>query len=462
MAGGPERSSAEAGTRSLGGGTAGREITRGRSATGANLTAFGASDSVPGARETMPLTRGTGACTTGGTLGSVALFVTTPLVLGNGTSAGGSIVERSVDGAPSLTALRVSSNTPPSLSGLCSLPRLAVMRDRFDYLLAFEVQFKGRPDWFLLGIVAALSLAWFFPEPGARGGALAPELTNKLGVALVFYLHGLTLSLAALKRGMLLVRLHLVVQLTTFLAFPLLAVALYHATRGLLPEGFRAGIVYLGALPSTVSSSVALTAAARGNVPAAVFNATLSSLLGVLATPLWLGIVLGASGRSLPFVSVVLDLCALLLLPLVLGQLSRPWLGDFAGRHKAKIGVVDRLTILFLVYTSFCDSVKGRVWSEHGVTLVLVTVVLSAALLVTVLSLTTLASRLFGFSLEDRIAAVFCGSKKTLASGVPMAQLIFGADPALGLILTPILVYHPLQLVVCGVLAGRFAARKSD
>jgi sodium/bile acid cotransporter 7 len=459
VAGGPERSSADAGTRSLDGGATGREITRGRSVTGANLTAFGATDSVPGARETMPLTRGTGASVIGGTVGSVALFVTTPLVLGSGAPAGGSIVDRSVVGA-SLTALRVSSNTPPSLSGLCSVPRLAVMRDRFDYLLAFEVQFKGRPDWFLLGIVAALSLAWFFPEPGAKGGVLEPELTNKLGVALIFYLHGLTLSLAALKRGMLLFRLHLVVQLTTFLVFPLLAVALYHATSGLLPDGFRAGIVYLGALPSTVSSSVALTAAARGNVPAAVFNATLSSLLGVVLTPLWLGLVLGASGRPLPFVSVVLDLCALLLLPLVLGQLSRPWLGDFAGRHKAKIGVADRLTILFLVYTSFCDSVKGRVWSEHGLSLVLVTVLLAALLLGSALSFTTLSSKLLGFSLEDRIAAVFCGSKKTLASGVPMAQLIFGADPALGLILTPILVYHPLQLVVCGVLAGRFAARK--
>lgn len=336
------------------------------------------------------------------------------------------------------------------------------MRDRFDYLLAFEVQFKGRPDWFLLGIVVSLALAWLFPEAGAKGGLLAPELTNKLGVALVFYLHGLTLSLAALKQGMLLFRLHLLVQLTTFLVFPLLALALYHATRGLLPEGFRAGIVYLGALPSTVSSSVALTAAARGNVPAAVFNATVSSLLGVVATPLWLALVLGASGRSLPFGGVVLDLCVLLILPLVLGQLSRPWLAAFAARHKAKLGVVDRVTILFLVYTSFCDSVKGRVWSEHGLSLVLVTVALSALLLVTVLSFTTGSAKLLRFSTEDRIAAVFCGSKKTLASGVPMAQLIFGADPALGLILTPILVYHPLQLVVCGVLAGRFAARPQE
>jgi sodium/bile acid cotransporter 7 len=324
------------------------------------------------------------------------------------------------------------------------------------------VQFKSRADWFLLGIVVAVALAWVFPEPGAKGGVLQPELSNKLGVALIFYLHGLTLSLAALTQGMLLYRLHLVVQLTTFLFFPLLAILLYGLTEGHLPDGFRAGIVYLGALPSTVSSSVALTATARGNVPAAVFNATLSSLLGVVATPLWLGFALGASGRSLPFGSVVLDLSLLLLVPLFLGQLSRPWLGAFAGRHKARIGIADRVTILFLVYTSFCDSVKQRVFSEHGAHTALVALGLSALLLLTVLLFTNFVARALGFSTEDRIAAVFCGSKKTLASGVPMARLIFGADPALGLILTPILVYHPLQLVVCGFLAGRFAARASE
>jgi sodium/bile acid cotransporter 7 len=321
------------------------------------------------------------------------------------------------------------------------------------------VQFKSRADWFLLGIVVAVALAWVFPEPGARGGFLKPELSNKVGVALIFYLHGLTLSLAALTQGMLLYRLHLLVQLTTFLFFPLLALVFYGLSAGYLPEGFRAGIVYLGALPSTVSSSIALTAAARGNVPAAVFNATLSSLLGVVATPLWLGLALGASGRSLRFGSVVLDLCLLLLVPLALGQLTRPWFGAFANRHKARIGIADRVTILFLVYTSFCDSVKQRVFIEHGIHIALAALGLSALLLLSVLGFTNFVAKALGFSTEDRIAAVFCGSKKTLASGVPMARLIFGADPALGLILSPILVYHPLQLVVCGFLAGRFAAR---
>ena len=213
------------------------------------------------------------------------------------------------------------------------------------------------------------------------------------------------------------------------------------------------------ALPSTVSSSVALTAAARGNVPAAVFNATLSSLLGVVLTPLWLGLVLGSQGKGLPLGKVVLDLCLWLLLPLFVGQLLRPWFGAFATRHKARISLVDRGTILLLVYTSFCDSVVGGVWVGQGLGTLFYAGAVAVGLLGLVLGCTAQLSRLLGFPIEDRIVAVFCGSKKTLAAGVPMARLIFGADPGLSLILLPLMIYHPLQLVVGGWFAGYWAAR---
>jgi solute carrier family 10 (sodium/bile acid cotransporter), member 7 len=313
-----------------------------------------------------------------------------------------------------------------------------------------------RLDWFLLGMVVATGLAWIFPDPGAKGGSLHPELVNKLGVSLIFFLHGLTLSFAALSAGTRNVRLHLLVQLSTFFVFPLLGLLLLAVVGPGTDPALRTGLFFLCALPSTVSSSIALTATAQGNVPAAVFNATLSSLLGVLLTPLWLGIVLGASGQALPLGSVVLGLVLWLVLPLCLGQLFRPWLGAFATRHKKRIGVIDRLTILLLVYTSFCDSVKAGVWSS-GAEPLLVASVASVVLLAVVMAFTWFTSGALGFSLPDRIAALFCGSKKTLASGVPMARLIFGAHPALGMILLPIMLYHPLQLVVGGWLAGRFA-----
>ena len=315
-----------------------------------------------------------------------------------------------------------------------------------------------RPDWFLLGMGVAVALAWLLPDPGAKGGSLHPEILNKLGVSLIFFLHGLTLSFASMKAGARNWRLHLLVQLCTFGFFPLLGMLLVFGSGGALNPDLRTGLFFLCALPSTVSSSVALTATAHGNVPGAVFNATLSSLLGVLLTPLWLGLVLGATGHTLPFGSVLLDLTLWLVLPLFIGQALRPWLGAFAGRHKARISVLDRVTILLLVYTSFCDSVKAGVWSTGRASLVIATLVSVVLLALALLFVSTL-SRALGFTLPDRIAAIFCGSKKTLASGVPMARLIFGAHPGLGVILLPIMIYHPLQLVVGGWLAGRFASR---
>lgn len=314
-----------------------------------------------------------------------------------------------------------------------------------------------RPDWFLIGMGVAVALAWLLPDPGAKGGSLHPELLNKLGVSLIFFLHGLTLSFAALSAGTRNWRLHLLVQLCTFLLFPVLGLLLLASLGQAIGPDLRTGLFFLCALPSTVSSSVALTATARGNVPGAVFNATLSSLLGVVLTPLWLGLVLGAAGHSLPLGRVVLDLLLWLVLPLFIGQALRPLFGALASRHKARIGVLDRLTILMLVYTSFCDSVKAGVW-HAGAAPLLISTLSSVALLAVALSFVSVVSRALGFSLPDRIAAVFCGSKKTLASGVPMARLIFGANPGLGLILLPIMIYHPLQLVIGGWLAGRFAA----
>jgi sodium/bile acid cotransporter 7 len=152
---------------------------------------------------------------------------------------------------------------------------------------------------------------------------------------------------------------------------------------------------------------------------------------------------------------VVLDLTLWLVLPLLIGQAVRPLWGKWAAAHKARINVVDRLTILLLVYTSFCDSVKGGVWGS-GPAALAISAIVSLSLLGVALALTWLAGRAFGFDREDRIAALFCGSKKTLASGVPMARVIFGATPGLALILLPIMLYHPIQLVVGGWLAARF------
>jgi sodium/bile acid cotransporter 7 len=317
---------------------------------------------------------------------------------------------------------------------------------------------KLRVDGFLLSLGLVLALAWLLPGVGT---ALAAMHVNKLGVAVIFFLHGLLLSPQALRAGTLHLRLHALVQLSTFLLFPLLG---WLASQ-LVPEALRPGVLFLSVLPSTVSSSVALTAVARGNVPAAVFNATLSSLIGVVLTPLWIRLLLEThdSGHaSLPLGKVVLDLVVWLLLPLAAGQLMRPLLRAFAERHRPIVSKIDRASILLLVYTSFCESVSAGVWQHSGIRAVIISALTALCLLVTVLCLTALAARAFGFARADRITAIFCGSKKTLAAGVPMAQLIFGTGPSAGLVLLPLLAYHTLQLVVCGALATRWAQQEES
>lgn len=311
-------------------------------------------------------------------------------------------------------------------------------------------------DGFMLGLALAVALAWLFPAPGASGGWLYPEILTKAGVALIFFLHGAGLAFTALKAGVMRWPLHLVVQGTTFVVFPLIGLAAYVALEGRVAAELRLGIFFLCALPSTVSSSVALTAAAGGNVAAAVFNATFSSVIGVFLTPLWIGVVMSVGGEPLALGPVVLDLLRWLILPLVVGQVCRPWIGAWIARHKAGVHLVDRGTILVLVYTSFCDSFRDGVWTGHGFGLLGAVVAGSGVLFAGVMVFTGWAGHLLRFSRPDAIAAMFCGSKKSLAMGVPTAKVIFGPAPALGLILLPIMIYHALQLVACGLLVNRW------
>ncbi|MCA9514385.1 MAG: bile acid:sodium symporter [Myxococcales bacterium] len=308
-------------------------------------------------------------------------------------------------------------------------------------------------------MVATTLLAWALPGPGAPGGWLHPELLTKAGVAAVFFLHGVGLSFAALRAGTMRWPLHLVVQGTTFLLFPLLGLALLALLGDGVPAELRLGLFFLCALPSTVSSSVAFTAAARGNVAGAVFNATLSSVIGVALTPLWMAAVWDAMGEPPALGPVVVDLVLWLIVPLVAGQLARPLLGRWVERHRKAVATVDRVAILLMVYTSFCASFAADVWAQQGAAQVLLVLAIAAALFALALGFTNVAARALRFPHEDRVAAVFCGSKKTLAAGVPMAKVLFAGHPGLGVILLPIMVYHPLQLLVCGVLAERWGRR---
>jgi sodium/bile acid cotransporter 7 len=232
-----------------------------------------------------------------------------------------------------------------------------------------------------------------------------------------------------------------------------------------LPDELRIGLVYLSVLPSTVSSAAVLTASAGGNTAGAICNAVLSSLLGIVLTPVLLvasmglqGVTLGgAAGEGVDAGKIVVELLKLILAPLVLGQVLRIWLGGWATTHKKRLGTLSMSLILFIVFAAFCDASKGEVWTRHGLALPMEALVIAAGLF----GLATLATRALvkaaGLVAGDGVAAEFCAVQKTLASGVPLAGVIFAGDPRTGLILLPLLIYHPLQLTVHGAMAARLA-----
>lgn len=317
---------------------------------------------------------------------------------------------------------------------------------------------KRRMDWFLPAMAGAVVLAALAPAVGATGGPLHVETVTKVGVMVAFFVYGLTLSFAALTGGAMNWRLHLAVQMGTFLIFPIAGFGLVKVAAPWMSADLRFGFIYLCALPSTISSSVALTAVARGNVPGAVFNATLSSLLGVVLTPLWLYVLAGVAGAQGDLGSSIFDIARMLMLPMALGQLCRPVLGAWAARHRAKLQLTDRCLILFLIYSSFCDSFAHKIWAGHSLTLLVGITVGSGVLFAVLVFAMVGIARLLGFDHGDRVALIFCGSKKSLAQGVIMAKVLLAAHPAAGLVLLPLMIYHALQLVVGGILAPRWAS----
>jgi len=314
-------------------------------------------------------------------------------------------------------------------------------------------------DGFLLALVAVVAAAVLVPQLGMTGGPLHFDWVATYGIAVVFFLYGLTLAPDKLRQGAAHWRLHLTIQLATFVLFPAIVFALLLPTGHLLPAALVTGFLYLGALPSTVSSSVALTSLARGNVPIAIFNATLSSIIGVFATPALMAWFASTAGDPLPLLPVITKIVLLVLVPMALGQVARIFIRDWASQHLKRIRLADRIIILAIVFNAFSDSIIGGVWDGPDAFMLTSMAVGVVVIFVVVWFVLKLACRALRFDMADTIACLFCGSVKSLATGVPLARLMFGSDPALGLIIAPIMLYHVFQLVVLGLAANRYARR---
>ncbi|QTC92621.1 bile acid:sodium symporter family protein [Brevundimonas goettingensis] len=310
-------------------------------------------------------------------------------------------------------------------------------------------------DPYLLMLIATVAIAAVLPARGEW--AVVAEWVTTAAVALLFFLYGARLSPAAIWAGLSHWRLQSMVFASTFVLFPLIGLAVNAVFGRFLAPEIAVGLLYLSLLPSTVQSSIAFTSIARGNVPAALCSASLSNLLGVVLTPLLVTFLLpGASGGI--SLKAVEDISLQILLPFVLGQAARPLIGAFLSRHAKLVGYVDRGSILLVVYAAFSAGMVAGIWGKLDVLDLGLVFLLNILVLGAVMVTLTIASRRLGFSKEDEIAIVFCGSKKGMVSGIPMAAILF-AGQAVSLIVLPLMLFHQIQLFVCAVLARRYAER---
>lgn len=312
------------------------------------------------------------------------------------------------------------------------------------------------PDHFTLLLIATVIIASLLPCSGRTAAAF--DAATGIAIGLLFFLHGVKLSREAIVAGATHWRLHLLVFACTFVTFPLLGLVLRPLLQPLVTPDLYLGVLFLCALPATVQSAVALTSIARGNVPAAVCSAAASSLIGIVLTPVLVGLLLAQHGAGLSF-GAVRAIALQLLLPFVAGQIARRWIGGWIESRQAMFGAVDRGSILLVVYTAFSEAVIEGLWHRVPVAALVGLLLVCGVLLGLALTITTVAARGLGFNEADEIAIVFCGSKKSLASGIPMARVLF-ASHAVGAVVLPVMLFHQMQLMVCVVLAQRYSTRK--
>lgn len=310
------------------------------------------------------------------------------------------------------------------------------------------------PDHFTLALLGTVAFASLLPCHG-EGARVFAGMTDA-AIALLFFLHGAKLSRVAALAGFTHWRLHLAVLASTFLLFPLLGLLLRPLLAPLVSPSLYVGVLFLCTLPSTVQSSIAFTAIARGNVPAAICAASASSLLGIMVTPLIAGLVLSAHGGAGFSLDALGAIVLQLLVPFVAGQLAQRWIGSWVDAHRRLLTVVDQGSILLVVYGAFSAAVIEGLWRHTPPHVLAGLLLVDALLLAAALLITRFGARAMGFGRADEITIVFCGSKKSLASGVPIAQVLFPAS-ALGAVVLPLMVFHQIQLFTCAVLARRYA-----
>ncbi|MBD2781629.1 bile acid:sodium symporter family protein [Xenorhabdus szentirmaii] len=318
---------------------------------------------------------------------------------------------------------------------------------------------KLKVDSFLVILISVVVVASFFPCEGEAKKWF--QYLTTAAIALLFFMHGAKLSRNAILAGIGHWRLHLVIFISTFVLFPVLGMGLHFIVPEWMSPTVYMGFLYLCALPATVQSAIAFTSVAGGNVAAAICSASASSLLGVFLSPLLVSFLIQGiesieGEANTDTWKAIKDIILQLMVPFVIGHLSRPLIAGWVEKHKKLVNMTDRSSILLVVYVAFSEAVVEGIWHKIDAYSLVMIGIVCCLLLAIVLAINVCNARLFKFSKEDEITIVFCGSKKSLANGVPMANVLFPA-PMVGIMLLPLMIFHQIQLMVCAVLAQRYA-----
>lgn len=308
---------------------------------------------------------------------------------------------------------------------------------------------------FFFCLIGMIGLAYLFPSFGTEQSPLHLPQIAEYGVSVIFFFYGLKLSPEKLKKGLSNWKLHLLIQLTTFVFFPLVIIGLGKVLPIDTSSLLWTGVFYLAALPSTVSSSVVMVAIAGGNLPAAIFNASISSIIGIFITPLWMSSVLEQQDANFDVTHVIIRLCLEVLLPVVLGFLLHKKMGKWTEKYNSALRLFDQSIILLIVYTSFCESFTGNMFSNHSASELFQLGVSMLVFFLAMFGLMNAISYALKFNRPDRITVLFCGSKKSLVQGAVMGKVLFPNPELLGVALLPLMMYHALQLMVGSMIAQR-------
>ncbi len=321
---------------------------------------------------------------------------------------------------------------------------------------------KFRIDNFVIAIIAVIVLAYLQPSWGAKSSPVPFDLIGSIGISLVFFFYGLRLSPEKIRNGLLNWKLHVMVQFSTFVIFPLFIIIFRPIAQTEQGYSLWLSFLFLAALPSTVSSSVVMVSIAKGNIPAAIFNASISGLIGIVITPLWMGLFLQQTASDFNLGSIYIKLIIEILIPVIAGTILQRKLGKYALKWNKHLSTFDKSVVLLIIYKSFAESFDKKVFSSVGIAELILIFAVTLSLFFVMYFLTGYLAKWFGFNQEDSITAQFCGTKKSLIHGTVFSKILFPNTISIGIILLPLMLFHALQIFIVSIIATNLGKRKVE